>query len=90
MASRMRTLTFSERVLRVVGRIPQGSVLTYAQVARLAGSPRAYRSVGTILSKNYNPDIPCHRVIRSNGNIGNYNRGAHLKEKLLKSEGAIL
>jgi len=41
-----------------------------------AGSPRVYREVGNILNKNFNPTIPCHRVIRSDGKLGGYNRGA--------------
>lgn len=82
---------FSKKVYEVVKHIPKGEVLTYRDVARLAGSPRAYRAVGTILSKNYDPTIPCHRVIRSNGNIGNYNRGGRdQKIDILKKEGVCL
>lgn len=55
---------FSEKVFDVVSKIPQGKVLTYQEVARRAGSPRAYRAVGNILNKNYDPKIPCHRVVR--------------------------
>ncbi|MEX0933112.1 MAG: MGMT family protein [Candidatus Paceibacterota bacterium] len=55
--------------------IPSGSVLTYKEVAEKAGTPRAARAVGTIMSKNTNPTIPCHRVIRSDGRLGGYNRG---------------
>ncbi|HEX8993811.1 MAG TPA: MGMT family protein [Candidatus Paceibacterota bacterium] len=73
----------------MVAGIPKGKVMTYAQVAAAAGSPRAYRAVGTILSHNYDPKIPCHRVIRSDGTPGQYNRGTARKKKLLQSEGAI-
>lgn len=66
---------FSEKVYRVVARIPRGKTLTYKEVAKKAGSPKAARAVGTIMSKNFNPDIPCHRVIRSDGGVGDYNRG---------------
>jgi O-6-methylguanine DNA methyltransferase len=58
-------------------------------VAKLAGSPKAYRAVGNILNKNYDPQIPCHRVIRSDGTTGGYNRGSAQKIKILKSEKAI-
>jgi len=62
--------------------------MTYKEVAAAAGSPRAYRGVGTLMSKNYNPKIPCHRVVRSDGKIGDYNRGGmHRKIKLLREEG---
>lgn len=79
-------MTFTKKVLNIVSKIPHGKTLTYKQVAKKAGSPNAFRAVGTILSKNYNPKIPCHRVIKSNGEIGQYNRGSDQKVKLLKNE----
>lgn len=79
--------TFSQRVLKVVSGIKPRKTLTYKQVARLAGSPRAYRAVGNILNKNYNPGIPCHRVIRCDGQVGGYNRGPAKKKLLLRQEG---
>lgn len=78
---------FSEKVYRVVRKIPKGKVLTYKEVARRAGRPNAYRAAGNILNKNYDPEIPCHRVIRSDGKIGGYNRGVVNKRKILKKEG---
>lgn len=81
-------ISFTERVYEVVRNIPKGSVMTYKTVALMAGSPRAFRAVGTILSKNFDESIPCHRVIRSDGRLGEYNRGAELKGKRLKMEGA--
>jgi len=78
--------SFSEKVLKIVAKIPKGKVLTYKKVAELAGKPKAYRAVGNILNKNYNFKIPCHRVIRSDGKIGGYNRGVKLKAGLLKKE----
>lgn len=78
--------TFKEKVYEAVKKIPKGKVLTYKEVAKKAGSPRAFRAVGNILNKNYDPLIPCHRVIRSDGKIGGYNRGGSLKEKILKLE----
>lgn len=83
------TNSFSDRVHAITAKIPKGKTMTYAQVARAAGSPRAYRAVGTILSKNYDPKVPCHRVIKSDGSLGQYNRGTPRKKKLLKEEGAI-
>lgn len=79
-------MTFGEKVLKVAAKIPRGKVLTYKRVAWLAGRPRAYRAVGNILNKNYNPAIPCHRVIRSDGSIGGYNRGTKQKTELLRQE----
>jgi len=82
--------SFKERVLAVVRDIPKGSTLTYKEVATRAGSPGASRAVGTIMSRNLDSTVPCHRVIRSDGKVGNYNRGGEkTKRGLLKMEGAI-
>ncbi|MEK7178845.1 MAG: MGMT family protein [Patescibacteria group bacterium] len=78
---------FTRRVLGIVARISRGKTLTYAEVARRAGSPFASRAVGNILAKNYDPRIPCHRVIKSDGTAGRYNRGAKKKILLLTEEG---
>lgn len=85
----MKTLTFKEKVFKVVAKIPKGKTLTYGEVAELAGSPGAFRAVGNIMSKNWDPKIPCHRVVRADGNPGGYNRGRRNKVKRLKKEGAI-
>jgi len=84
-----KILSFKENVLAVVKKIARGKVLTYKEVSQKAGSPNAFRAVGNILNKNYNPTIPCHRVICSNGQIGGYNRGSQTKKNILKKEGAI-
>jgi O-6-methylguanine DNA methyltransferase len=80
------TQTFADRVRLVVARIPKGETMTYKEVAERAGSPRAFRAVGNILNKNYDPNIPCHRVVRSDGKTGGYNRGAERKRELLREE----
>jgi O-6-methylguanine DNA methyltransferase len=81
---------FQKKILDIVRKIPKGKVLTYKKVARLAGSPRAWRAVGNILNKNKDPKIPCHRVIRSDGKLGGYNKGKKKKRYLLKKEGVVL
>jgi O-6-methylguanine DNA methyltransferase len=92
---------FSKKVLAVVKRIPKGKVLTYKMVAKLAGFPKAYRAVGNALNKNLHPpkfsskiwegkQIPCHRVIRSDGKIGGYRGGTKRKTYLLKKEGVLI
>ncbi len=78
--------TFKEKVFAVVRTIPHGATLSYKQVARRAGKSSASRAVGNILTTNYDPVIPCHRVIRSDGHAGGYNRGAAKKVALLKKE----
>lgn len=82
-------MTFKEKIWSVVRKIPRGKTLTYKEVAKKAGRPNAFRAVGNILSTNHDPKIPCHRVIRSDGKIGDYNRGMRLKYEILKKEGAI-
>ena len=77
---------FQQKVYEVVSKIPSGITLTYKEIARRAGKPKAYRAVGNILNKNYDPKIPCHRVIRSDGKIGDYNRGNGQKTAILKKE----
>ena len=82
--------TFTEKVKEVVRKIPKGKVLTYKEVAKKAGNVKAARVVGIVMSKNYDKNIPCHRVIRSDGKVGNYNRGGEAaKRKLLKTEGYL-
>ncbi len=84
------TKTFQEKVYSIVKGIPKGKTLTYKQVAAKAGSPGAARAVGSLMKKNFDVSIPCHRVIRSDGVIGQYNRGGPgAKRALLRKEGAI-
>ena len=79
-------ISFKEKVLEVVKNIPEGKTLSYKQVATLSGSPNASRAVGNIMKENYDENIPCHRVIRSDGSPGGYNRGSERKEAILKRE----
>ena len=81
---------FREKVIAVVKKIPKGKTMTYKQVATKAGNSKAARAVGTIMRTNYLPDVPCHRVIRSDGSFGDYNRGGSVrKREILEREGAI-
>jgi O-6-methylguanine DNA methyltransferase len=92
MKNKLRSATktsFTEKVLKVVSDIPKGKTLSYKEVAEKAGSPGAFRAVGSILKKNYKKDIPCHRVIKSSGEAGEYNRGADRKLIILRKEGAL-
>ena len=82
--------SFRDKVFEVVRKIPKGKTMTYKQVARAAGKPNAFRAAGTILSTNYNPQIPCHRVVRSDGKMSGYNRGGWARKlKRLQEEGAL-
>jgi O-6-methylguanine DNA methyltransferase len=85
--------SFTEKVLGVVKKIPKGKVLSYGEVSRRAGVNGAARAVGSIMSHNKDKNIPCHRVVKSDGKIGQYNglqtksTGTNAKIKLLKKEG---
>lgn len=81
---------FQKMVYNVVRRIKRGQTMTYAEVARAVGRPKAYRAVGNALNKNDDPSVPCHRVVRSDGRVGGYNKGSRTKLKLLKKESANL
>lgn len=63
--------------------------MTYGEVAAAAGRPGAARAVGNIVRRNFDPAIPCHRVIRADGQMGGYNRGTARKLTLLKRENEI-
>ena len=81
---------FYRRVLRVTAKVPFGEVITYSQAAERAGSARAFRAAGSALGSNPIPIVvPCHRVVRSGGDIGNYGGGPELKRFLLKLEHAL-
>ena len=82
--------SFRQHVRAVVRAIPHGSTMTYTEVAAAAGNPRAARAVGAIMKTNYDQAIPCHRVVRSDGTPGGYNRGAERKRELLQEEGGMV
>ncbi len=80
--------TFTEKVHEVVKKIPKGKVLTYGEVAVKAGNAKAVRAVGSAMKKNFNPEIPCHRVVCADRSVGQYNRGGtEVKKRILREEG---
>lgn len=80
--------TFTDRVRAVVRTIPKGKIMTYKAVATKAGNPHAARAVARIMAANFDPAIPCHRVIRTDGGLGGYNRGGIVaKRRILRAEG---
>jgi methylated-DNA-[protein]-cysteine S-methyltransferase len=81
---------FYRRVLRATAKVPFGEVITYTDAAKRAGSPRAFRAAGSALGSNPIPIVvPCHRVVRSGGDIGNYGGGPEMKRFLLELERAL-
>ena len=81
---------FKKKVEEVVAKVAPGKTISYKEVARKAGFHRAWRAVGSLMNKNENPKVPCHRVVRSNGEIGGYRSGTKKKIKLLKKEGVLI
>ena len=59
--------TFAEKTKAVVAKIPKGKVMTYKEVAAAVGKPTAARAVANVMAANYDPKVPCHRVIRTDG-----------------------
>lgn len=85
-------IQFSQKVLEIVKGIREGEFLSYKEIAKMAGNERAARVVGTILRKNKDPKIPCHRVIYSNNEVGKFRgseKNSWKKVALLLKEGAI-
>lgn len=82
---------FRRDVLRELVRVPYGEVVTYAELARRADKPKAVRAVGSAMATNPLPVVvPCHRVVRTGGALGNYGGGVEMKRWLLTMEGALL
>ena len=79
---------FEKKVYRVLCRVPAGKVITYGELAKRSGHPGAARAVGNAMRKNRLPVvIPCHRVICSDGSLGQYSAGLKWKRCLLRHEG---
>lgn len=82
---------FTRAVLEATEHVPFGRLSTYRQIASAIGQPSATRAVGNALGRNPVPIVvPCHRVVRSEGSLGGYTGGLHIKEHLLKIEGVLL
>lgn len=92
-ARRMATpmpVTFRQRVLAAVRRIPAGRVATYGDVAAAAGQPRAARAVGNIMKGCTAAGVPCHRVVAAGGLLGGYGGNESMKRALLRAEGIFM
>lgn len=84
---------FEKKVWAAIDKIPEGSVLTYKELANKIGHPNSARAVANACGKNPFPiKIPCHRVIRSDGRLGGYSGkgGIKTKRKLLRNEGVFI
>jgi O-6-methylguanine DNA methyltransferase len=81
---------FNARVMNAVRRIPPGRVATYGDIAALAGSPRAWRAVGTVLRECRDAAVPCHRVVAAGGRLGGWSGPLALKRARLRGEGLLV
>lgn len=80
----------AKKCYELLSQIPKGKVTTYKEIARKMGS-LAYRAVGNLIGKNPNaPQVPCHRVVKSDGSVGGYAFGVDKKILLLKQEGVLI
>ncbi len=90
---KLKGTNFQLKVWNYLKKIPRGKVKTYSEVAKSIGKPLAVRAVANAIGKNpLAPQIPCHRVIRSDGSLGGYSGKGGIKTKrlLLKKEGITL
>lgn len=80
--------SFNEKCYSILKKVPPGKVVTYGDLAKAVGSPKAARAVGNAMNKNpYAPEVPCHRVVGSNGSMTGFADGIPKKIKMLKEEG---
>ncbi|MDC3127655.1 methylated-DNA--[protein]-cysteine S-methyltransferase [Candidatus Pelagibacter bacterium] len=90
---KLKGTKFQLKIWDFLKKIPKGTVKTYSEVAEAIGKPLAVRAVANAIGKNPYPiQIPCHRVIRSDGSLGGYSGtgGVKKKKNLLKKEGIIV
>lgn len=81
---------FRQLVEEAVRQIPKGQTRSYKEVAVIVGCPKGARAVARIMANNYDLSVPCHRVIKSDGRLGGYNRGGERKKReMLLAEGWV-
>lgn len=79
--------SFNERCYEILKRVPKGKITTYKEIAKALKS-KGYRAVGNAMNKNpYAPEVPCHRVVKSSGEIGGFAHGTKKKIEMLEKEG---
>ena len=82
---------FQSDCYEALKKVPKGKVITYAGLARMIGRPKAHRAVGSAMNKNpYAPQVPCHRVVKSNGDLGGFATDIEVKIKRLQEEGVMV
>ena len=82
---------FEKVVWEATKKITRGKVTTYLSIAKAIGRPKAACAVGNALNKNpYAPQVPCHRVVKSDGSLGGFAGGVKKKKALLEKEGVVI
>jgi len=82
--------SFNSHCYSLLKKVPKGKVTTYKALAHVLNT-KAYRAVGKAMNQNpYAPKVPCHRVIKSNGEIGGFASGTNRKIEMLKKEGIVV
>ena len=80
--------SFQSQCYEALQKVPSGTVISYSGLAEMVGRPKAHRAVGNAMNKNpFAPKVPCHRVVKSNGDLGGFSSGSRLKIKRLLLEG---
>jgi O-6-methylguanine DNA methyltransferase len=86
-----KSTDFAKSVYLATIQIPKGSITTYKSIAEFIGYPNSCRAVGSALKNNpYAPDVPCHRVIASNGKIGGFFGSTDINSEMLKTKIQLL
>jgi methylated-DNA-[protein]-cysteine S-methyltransferase len=81
-------MDFNSKCYSILRKVPTGKVTTYGAIAKAVGIPKSARAVGNAMNKNpYSPEVPCHRVVRSDGKVGGFAFGTAKKIEMLKKEG---
>ena len=80
--------SFQSQCYEALKQVPSGKVISYSGLVEMVGRPQAHRAVGNAMNKNpFAPEVPCHRVVKSNGDLGGFGGGSRLKIKRLQEEG---
>ena len=80
--------SFSEKIWNAIKKVPEGRVSTYREIAKAAGNPKAFRAAGNACNKNpFAPEVPCHRIVKSDAGLGGFAHGTKKKKEMLEKEG---
>ena len=83
--------SFQSQCYEALKKVPRGKVITYGGLAEMIGRPKAHRAVGSAMNKNpFAPKVPCHRVVKSNGDLGGFSIDTKVKIKRLQEEGVMV